>query len=347
MRKLIYLLFVTGVLSAAQAQQPANRYACIAFYNVENLFDTIDDPETNDNEFLPQSANCWTSARYRKKISDLSGVIAAIGTETTSTPPIIVGLCEIENATVIQDLIGSDCLKEYHYGIVHYPSADSRGMDVGLIYQKSRFTVLYSQSHRLLMPDDPSFRSRESLLVIGALDENDTLCLIVNHFPSRRGGEKASEHKRIAAALLVRTLCDSLLYDNPMAKIIVMGDFNDNPVDKSIVQYLQAKGKPSPNDLRQLFNTSASLYRDGLGSCAYRDQWNLYDQMMVSQGLLRQTPRQKGYYHHKTYVFNDPKLTNKTGNYRQYPFRTYAAGRYQGGYSDHFPTYLILTKPIQ
>ncbi len=332
------ILLILSIFSSLQSCAQEKKYLAttIAFYNVENLFDTIDDPNTNDAEFLPGGANRWTPQRYQAKLENMARVIAGIGNEMVKGGPAIIGLSEIENRGVLEDLINTPPLKELGYEIVHYDSPDRRGVDVGLIYKPSVFKVTNSTSNRLYMPGRTDFFSRDQLVVSGEL-LGEPISVIVNHWPSRRSGSEYREE----AAKLSRHLSDSLMKAHKNAKIFVMGDLNDDPIDRSVAKVLGAKGKPADVNKGDLFNPMWQLHRDGIGSLAYRDAWNLFDQIIVSEPVLNDS---KGWKLHKAKVYNDTFLLQKDGPYAGYPFRTFAGGAYAGGYSDHFPVYLFLIR---
>lgn len=328
------------VSKPAGAQQQKAKVATIAFYNLENLFDTIDDPNKNDEEFLPGGANHWTSARYLKKLSNMSQVISQIGDEFIKGGPTLLGVSEIENRQVLEDLVSTPALVNSGYGIVHYDSPDNRGVDVGLIYRKRDFTVINSVSAMLFMPGEPNWKTRDQLVVTGLLD-GDTLSVIVNHWPSRGN----LPPYRAAAAKLTRNLADSLSRINKNARIVIMGDLNDDPVDESVNIILGAEGREQKVRPGMLFNPMWKMFRDGIGSLAYRDSWNLFDQTIISEPLLN---GKAGSWHwYKTKVFNRPFMISSQGQYAGYPFRTFAGGAYSGGYSDHLPVYTVLVKNIE
>ncbi|HLN52427.1 MAG TPA: endonuclease/exonuclease/phosphatase family protein [Lentimicrobium sp.] len=322
-------------LSFVQAQE-RTKVACISFYNLENLFDTIDDANTNDAEFLPNGTNKWTSDLYMKKLENMAYVVSRIGNEVMNGGPTIIGFSEVENRQVVQDLINTPPLKGMGYEIVHYDSPDKRGVDVALIYKKAAFKVINSTTNRLRMPGKSDWYSRDQLVVSGELD-GEILHIIVNHWPSRASGPEYREQ----AALLSRSLSDSLKKQYSDAKIIIMGDLNDDPVDPSVYKVLGAKGKEKDVKKGELFNPMFGLFQDGIGSLAYRDAWNLFDQIIISEPLLQ---KNKGWHYFKAKVFNEKFLLQQDGPYKGYPFRTFAGGAYAGGYSDHFPTYMFLIK---
>ncbi|MDL2297104.1 endonuclease/exonuclease/phosphatase family protein [Bacteroidales bacterium OttesenSCG-928-B11] len=341
MKNKIVLLTIAFLLSfpLLQSQVQEHKIAVIGFYNVENLFDTENDPNINDEQFLPEGDYQWTPERYERKLQNLSKVIAAIAKEHGGVA--ILGLSEIENRRVMEDLTNTDLLRPMNFGVAHHDSPDRRGVDVGLIYRKDRFRVIGQKAFRLNYPADTSFRTRDQLLVTGILDMTDTLHVIVNHWPSKSGGEKRSMPMRNAAAQLSKQISDSLMNANPNAKVIIMGDLNDNPNAKSLVEHLGAKGKAKDVGERELFNPMWQPYRDGLGSYAYRDTWELIDMIIISNGLLN---AKTGYKYKSMEIFRANFLLTKTGSFTGYPYRTYAGGAYQGGYSDHLPVFIILQR---
>ena len=342
MKRLVFsIFFATATIFYAVLAQTEQKIAIIGFYNVENLYDTEDDTLTNDNEFLPDGANQWTQERYQTKLNNLARVIADMGKEQGVV--VVLGFSEIENERVLLDLVATDRLKPLNYGVAHHDSPDLRGVDVAFIYQKDRFRVIGEKAFTLFIPDDPKFVTRDQFLVTGILDKTDTLHILVNHWPSKRGGEKRSMPKRIAAAQLSRKIVDSLMNVNPMAKIIVMGDFNDNPTAKSIKEHLKPVGKINDLETGGLFNPMWKLYNDGIGSYAYRDSWDLIDMIMVSYGLVKNV-KTNTYRYKSTEIFRKSYMVTSTGSFAGYPFRTYAGGVYQGGYSDHFPVFITLQK---
>lgn len=324
----------------------------VAFYNLENLFDTIDDENVDDSQFLPKGSYAWTGTKYKNKIHNMALAISQIGTIIEGKRlhcPAILGLCEIENIGVTRDLVNDPILKPYNFGIVHYESGYYRGVDVALIYQKDHFKVLNSVPYVYIDSTNLEYKTRDQLLVSGIFME-DTLHIIVNHWPSRFGGEKRSAPKRAIAARLSRHIADSLLNANPKANIIVMGDFNDDPKDKSVNEILQAPHKrsinPSESEFKSddLVNLTSKMYNEGVGTLCYRGVWNLFDQIVVSQNLLGNDRNSIKTSETWTGIFNSSRLKQQEGPYSGYPLRTHAGGVYLNGYSDHFPVYAIFVK---
>lgn len=307
-------------------------YFTIAFYNLENLFDTFDDQYTNDNDFLPKSEKRWTEKRYRKKVRKLGYSISQIGIETAKKPPTIVGLAEVENKLVIEDLLESKFLNEHNYDLVHYDSPDERGIDVALIYDTNAFKVENSEVFPLDLFDEDGERdyTRDILLVEGLLND-EKINILVNHWPSRHSGEEITEQDRILASNKVLEIISILKTKNKNAKIIVMGDFNDGPNNKSIKQLTNKE---------DLFNPMESLKSYLRGSLNHRLEWHLFDQILFTTNFFEH--KTNAHYFSKANIFDSEFLKQYKGKYKGGPFRTYLGLKYKGGYSDHFPVFIHL-----
>ncbi|WP_394974599.1 endonuclease/exonuclease/phosphatase family protein [uncultured Croceitalea sp.] len=342
MRVLLVLLLSFPCILFGQPQKTF-KIKTIAFYNVENLFDTVNDSLIFDDERTAKGSYNWTQERYQKKIDNISSVISEIGKSITNTSPDIIGLCEIEKRTVLEDLINHKNLQNKDYGIIHLDSPDERGIDVALLYKKASFIPDSFKSHRLLLFKEDGYRdyTRDQLVVKGVLD-NESVYFIVNHWPSRSGGEARSKPFRRKAAELNKRIIDSIQEIDTTAKIISMGDFNDDPRDASFKKVLKVKGKIKQLDSLSLYNPMEKLFRKGLGSLAYRDKWNLFDQFFFTSNLVDSTNNTYSFW--KVGVFSPNYLKTSSGRYKGYPFRTYVGTTYQGGYADHFPVYLYLIK---
>lgn len=341
---LLYTLLFSFLLFSQKKKTFNVRF--IAFYNVENLFDTINDTLIFDDERTPTGAYHWTQERYQRKIANIAKVLSEIGKETTGTSPDIIGLCEVENKKVVTDLTLHANLRSKNYGIIHHDSPDERGIDVALLYKKHVFLPHSFNSHRLLLFDEDGNRdyTRDQLVVGGQLDDEEFF-FIVNHWPSRSGGEAKSRPNRIKAAHLNKRIIDSILRLKPNAKIISMGDFNDDPRNDSFKKVLKTVGKKRLLDSTGLFNPMERLFKKGVGSLAYRDKWNLFDQFFFTANVLSESRETYSYW--KVGVFDPEYLKNDSGKYKGYPFRTYVGTTYHGGYADHFPVYLFLVKASQ
>ena len=334
-------MFFMFLSSLSFAQTKEYKIASVAFYNVENLFDTINNTELLGSDFTPDGPKVWNTDKYYKKLNKTASVISKLGDKYIKGGPSVIGISEIENITVLQDLINMPQLKDSKYKIVHYDSPDRRGIDVALLYREDFFTVTSSSVKKFHIEGNDKFVSRDQLLVTGLLD-GEEISFIVNHWPSRRGGEKRSLPGRIRAAEMAREVVDSLHKINSDAKIIIMGDFNDNPSDPSIFKHLGAKGDKDKLKEGELFNPMYNKFKKGYGSNAYRDTWSLFDNLIVSQGLLGDDKTNYKYW--KTIIYSENYLKQKEGKYEGYPLRTFSGDTFKNGYSDHFPVYLYLIK---
>ncbi|WP_420603767.1 endonuclease/exonuclease/phosphatase family protein [Flagellimonas sp.] len=345
MRLLTYF-FVFGI-TCLSAQSPKSYcIRTVAFYNVENLFDTRNDSLIFDDARTPEGSYHWTQTRYEKKIEHISKVLSKIGAETTKTSPDIIGLCEVENKKVVEDLVNHPNLQGKDYGIVHFNSPDERGIDVALLFKRSSFLPYSFKSHRLLLFDEMGQRNyTRDQLVVGGLMDGEEFHFIVNHWPSRRGGSAKSKPNRVRAALLNKRIIDSIQNLDFNAKIISMGDLNDDPRDDSLKKILNTKAKVNQLDSLSLFNPMEKLYKKGVGSLAYRDKWNLFDQFFMTQNLVDKDD--SGYSFWKTSIYSPDYLKTNKGRFKGYPFRTYSGTNYTEGYSDHFPVYLFLIKEVK
>lgn len=309
----------------------SKRNLAIGFYNVENLYDTKDDPEVDDSEFLPGAKNNWSDERYQKKLANLSQVIDSLG-----GGPSILGLCEVENLGVLEDLVNTSRLKKKQYGIVHENSPDKRGIDVAFLYKKTDFKPIFHRMIRVVKADDPEFITRDIMLVKGLLKQ-EPFYFFVNHWPSRRGGESQSAPKRMEAAKAARFSVDSILAKNPKAKIVLMGDFNDEPTDSSLVNFLGA----SLDNTGSLLNLMANLKAAGEGSHYYNNGRHMLDQIVVSKNLLEPKGKIKCQPSSAS-IFKPTWMQETNPKYLGSPLRTFAGSKYLGGYSDHFPVFVIL-----
>jgi hypothetical protein len=335
------LVIFSGFSQITTAQQV--KAGIVAFYNLENLFDTIDTPDVRDFEFTPAGPKKWTGKRYWHKINQMADVISKLGTHENIPGPAVIGLSEMENRAVLEDLIATPQLAPFNYKIVHYDSPDKRGVDVALLYRPRYFHLTNSRSVPLIINNEEGRRifTRDQLVVSGMFD-GEPMHFIVNHWPSRWGGEKGSSPLREAAARLSRALVDSIADIDKNAKVIVMGDLNDDPINKSVYEVLNARENPRKLKQDQLFNATGKLYKEGIGSLAYRGKWNLFDQIIMTQSFLNK--RDGGYQYRSTRIYNESYIQVQEGSYKGYPFRSFVGNNYQGGYSDHFPVYVVLVK---
>jgi predicted extracellular nuclease len=301
----------------------------IAFYNLENLFDVNNDPDTLDSDFTPNSPRRWNERKYKKKLSKLSYVIARIGLDTSGMPPAIIGVAEVENKKVIRDLIATDHLKEHGYRYVHFNAPDERGIDTALLYRDAFFEPVNSTTHSVLIDNLDGQRdfTRDILEVSGFLN-GQLIHILVNHWPSRRDGAQLTEYKRVAAAQKNVAVINQILQDDIDANIVVMGDFNDNPSSVSIKDHLL---------IPELHNPMTDLHTYARGSSTWQRKWFLFDQILVSRSL--QNGSKTGLKFEEADIFDPPFIKEIKGRFKGNPFRTFAGTRHLGGFSDHFPVY--------
>lgn len=340
-RSILILISCICVGFLAQAQNKKLSVYGVAFYNLENLFDTINNNGKYDLEFSPKGARQWNGEKYRSKLDNMAYTISQMKSKYLPAGPSVIGVSEIENRSVLEDLVKRKSIAAQNYQVVHYDSPDKRGVDVGLLYNPQFFRVLSTASHRLVVPENPNFLTRDQLVVTGLL-AGDKISFIVNHWPSRLGGEEKSSPLREAAAALTKHIADSLLREDPNAGVVIMGDLNDDPQNKSVKDVIGAKREMAGVEKDGFYNPFWSILDKGVGTLAYRGQWNLFDQIMVSGNLLGDERNSLKYW--KAEVFNKPFLMNEEGQYKGYPKRTYAGGVFLNGYSDHFPTLIYLVK---
>jgi predicted extracellular nuclease len=336
----LFMAIVVCFASCAVGQHKAKTTqgeAVIAFYNVENLFDTLDDPRTIDEDFTPSGKLQWNAARYTEKLSRISEVIDMLPGEL----PVFMGLCEIENRAVLTDLVRepllNDSPKQGHYEIIHADSPDERGIDVAALYDPSVLKNVSFHYFTIALPDPKDPNTRDLLYVKGKMD-NEWLHFFVNHWPSRSGGQAESEPNRFAVAKLLKSKVDSVLAVDAKAKLVIMGDFNDHPVDKSIKEILGA----SESSDAMLFNQMYSIHTSGNGSYFFKGEWGALDQMITSKGLMNST----GWHVSEASagVLRDEKILFRDKEGISRPSRSYAGDSYKGGYSDHLPVYLKMMK---
>ncbi len=310
-----------------------NKYT-IAFYNLENFFDTEDQPHVLDDDFTPKGFKKWSPSKFKKKVKKMGKAISKIGLEETQKPPILVGIAEVENKTVIEALLQSKALRKEPYDFVHFDSPDERGIDTALLYNKEFFQVVSSETLPLLIQDEDGERdfTRDILYVHGKLNDEE-VHVFVNHWPSRREGVEETSEKRVKAAEVVLKKVNKIVEDAP--NIIVMGDFNDDPNSKSI-QRLISTG--------QFINPMEKLLSPISGSANYKGEWSLFDQILISHTFLNY---EKGTHSFKYAKIFAPKLLREwKGKYKGNPFRTFVGKKYLGGYSDHFPVFVVLEQHL-
>ncbi len=302
----------------------------IAFYNLENFFDTEDQPHVLDDDFTPKGVKKWNPPKFKKKVKKMGKAISKIGWEETGKPPVLVGIAEVENKTVIEALLQSKALREEPYDFVHFDSPDERGIDTALLYHKELFEVLDSETLPLLIMDEEGERdfTRDILYVHGKLNRED-VHIFVNHWPSRRSGVEETNQKRIKAAETVLGRLGRISEESP--NVVVMGDFNDDPNSKSI-QRLMSTGR--------FINPMEKLLSPMSGSANYKGEWSLFDQILLSHTFLN---FERGTHSYENAQIFAPKFLKEwNGKYKGNPYRTFIGKKYLGGYSDHFPVFVVL-----
>lgn len=363
-QRFIALFIVIFAIQASKAQQKKFIVHTVAFYNLENLFDTINQAN-NDEEWLPRGSQNWTSAKYKQKIHNMARVISEIGTTDNPTnSPTLLGGSEIENRGVLEDLVKDPQIINKDYGIVHFDSPDRRGIDVALLYQKKHFKptsyinvplyiyrddeapVKKSESEEATddkiavtpAAADKRVYTRDQLLVTGLLD-GEEVNVIVCHWPSRSGGEKKSAPFREKAAALTKKITDSLQRIKPDAKVIILGDLNDGSSNNSVRVQIGAKGKKEDVKPLGIYNPFEAMTNKGYGTIGYRDAWDIFDIIMFTEPFIRKDYTSFRYW--KAGIYNKPYMTQTTGQYKGYPLRH---GANEVGFSDHFPVYIYLIK---
>lgn len=316
--------------------QTKNTNYRVMFYNVENLFDTVDDPETNDEEFLPKGDRFWNDKKFYLKLNRIYQVIMAAG---QGQLPVLIGFSEVENQNVLDLLLYKTPLGNLGYKTIHQESPDQRGIDVALIYRKDIFSPISYRVFPVINPDDEEFKTRDILYTKGAIG-NDTLHVFVNHWPSKYGGVLETKEQRALAATTLKNAIDSVLSTNPISKILAMGDFNDSPSDESITVHLGAKSEFDSINLNSIYNLAYPSAAEGKGSNKYQGKWEMIDQIIVSGALLKKN--QKLNTSPELFqLFEAPFLLEDDKNYLgRKPFRTYQGFKYNNGFSDHLPVLL-------
>ena len=294
----------------------------IGFYNLENLFDHRTESANKDHDYTSKGYYAWNESRYNIKIENLSHVISEIGTSRSDIPPIILGVCEVENLACLDDLVNSTVLKPYGYGYIFKQSQDLRGINVALLYQKQFFEPLAFKSFSIEKIQD---KTRDILAIKGKL-LGQNIHIIVNHWPSRTDGIQKTNIKREEAAKLLWSILSDIYQEDKKAQVIILGDFNDDPDSKSVRSILN-NGHT---------NLMESFQKNNIGSVKFRGKWKAFDQIILNSNLLDS----KWFQFLSTHVFCKPYLTQKTGRYKGSPKRTFIGNYHLGGYSDHYPVFI-------
>ncbi|CAM1334518.1 endonuclease/exonuclease/phosphatase family protein [Tenacibaculum aestuariivivum] len=347
MKQLTFFLVIIFITEYSFSQSNSKKYKIrtIAFYNLENLFDTINNVAKNDEASPIMEIKRGRSKIYSDKIAKLASVIEQIGVDKSNTSPTILGVAEVENKKVLQDLVDSQPLKRKKYAIIHFDSPDKRGIDVALLYQKKYFKPIHFEVFNPnIYKENKKIDTRDILWVSGYLDD-ELIHVLVNHWPSRRGGEAKSRPLREKAAYKVTQIIERIKENDPTPKILIIGDFNDDPINTSFKKVLKVKGNKRNITKNDLYNPFENMFRRGFNTLGYRDNINLFDQIIITSPLLALDKKDfKSYKMFKSGIFNKLFLTEKKGRYKGYPFRSFSYGKYTGGYSDHYPVYMYLIK---
>lgn len=339
-----FITLALTLFSIYSYAQDKYKIVAVGFYNQENLFDYEQDTSIFDFDFIPNGRRAWTPEKYQEKLSNMAYAISKVGTEKAPAGLSFFGVAEVENRRVLEDLVKQEAIADRDYQIIHFDSPDRRGIDVGFLYNPTHFTPTETKKIPYPQYTEDTIYTRDVLFVKGVLD-GDTITTLVNHWPSRYGGEKRSQPRRNAIAEVVRSVADSLYAVNPDSKILIMGDLNDDPTSESMTKYLKPKNDIKDVKSGDLYNPMHKYYTKGLGSNAYRDGWSLFDQIILSAPFLEK--KQDGYFLYRANIFNKKFLIQRSGKYKGYPFRTFSFDKFQGGYSDHFPVYAYLIKKIK
>lgn len=351
MKHLLRLALVVAlVFCSATAVYAKKQYRVygIGFYNLENLFDTINNNGKYDLEFSPGGSRQWNGKKYWSKINKLARCIEAMKTDKTPNGPAILGISEIENRSVIQDLVRAKAIAPRGYQIIHHDSPDRRGVDVAMIYNPRMFQPVNVTNHTLRIESNPGLRTRDQLCVTGILGTRkdgrmtgDTINVIVNHWPSRLGGQEQSSYLREGAAALSAAIADSIWREHPDQAVIIMGDLNDDPNDKSCAKVLGAQKEKEGVQAHGWYNPWWKMLDQGIGTLAYKGSWNLFDQIIVSGNLVNPAEGY-GLRYRDCRVNNFEFLITKEGPRQNSPLRTFSGGVWLDGYSDHFPTEIFV-----
>jgi len=342
---LLALSLTTGFYGCAQKQGsttdgkqiPADHRVAVAFYNCENFFDTVHNPAKEDEEFTPDGKNHYTQRIYEQKLHNIATVIQNMG---GSEGPAILGMAEVENNTVLSDLAHQPELAARGYKYEWYDGPDPRGINVALLYNPKYFHVIKSEPlHVDLSGTGGKSITRDVLHVYGVLS-GDTVHVFVNHWPSRRGGEDQSDPKRDIAAMVNKTAAEKIMKKDPNAKVIIMGDLNDNPNSNSVATVLGAKPNQSDVATSGLYDPWAAIFATGLGTEEYRHSWNLFDQIIISGGLLKNKNHKLHY--DKAEIYKPDFIIDHYKGHEGEPHRSFVGPHWINGYSDHFPVILYL-----
>ena len=339
-RLLLSIGMMLTLFGTSFAQEKVNVYAA-AFYNLENLWDTEDDPTNKgDNDYLPNGKYQWTLEKYQQKLKNVAQVLSQLGRKECPQGPAIIGISEVENRRVLEDVLKTGDMASTNYQIVHFESPDHRGIDVAALYNPDLFKFRKATVYPFNKADQPDYKTRDVLLVSGEMAD-EPFHMIVNHWPSRYGGDESIPLRDFAAGI-VKHIADSIHADNPAAKVLIVGDMNDDPSDRSCAKVLGAKKKMKRVKKDGYYNATWKLFAKGHGTLCYRGKWNLFDQQIISGNLLGKDQSTLKFW--KVEIFNPDYLIQQEGKFKGYPYRTFAGKRFLGGYSDHFPSLTYYVK---
>ena len=313
----------------------------VVSYNVENLFDTVDAPGFNDEDFTPGGLKNWTYERYEKKLDDLTRVILSIPEKEM---PAIIGLAEVENRKVLEDMADNRGMRRAGYEIIHDEGHDPRGIECALLYRPDLYKYKSHEYIPVEDPIDPDYLYRGILHVKGTGPEGSSLHLFMNHWKSRSGGTKETEKQRMFTAITLRKQLDILLSRESGFKVILMGDFNDEPTNRSIINGLSASGKRKNINLGDHYNLFYDLHNlHGEGTYNFKGQWNMLDQVIVSHNLLNQKKGLSTTFQSGSILKEEWMLYDSEKYGEKLPSATYGGPEYYGGASDHLPVYVVFT----
>lgn len=306
-----------------------NSTETIAFYNLENLFDPEDGDHTLDADFTPKGLYRWDQAKYTQKINNLGEVISKIGPIQTQKPPVILGVCEVENQTCLQDLVNCEALSRFNYRFVHFESQDRRGLDTAFLYREKHFKVLHAQTFREQVPGQFGLEPTRDILHVEGELFGESIHVLINHWPSRLEGARSTQKKRQTLARQLNSAVDSIYAKNKSAKIVIVGDFNDEPQDYSLRHVFTHK-----------FFNDPGQYGVSRGTARFKNKWVEFDQILLNQNLL--SNNQLKYL--ASGVYRPAYLFESHGRHKGSPKRSFRNGRFQNGYSDHFPVYAVFDR---
>lgn len=342
--KKVYFIFIFICIlfsNRVYCQKVQYKIVAVASYNCENLFDTEDDPNKMDEDFTPNGSYSYTEEIYKQKLHNISTVIQKMGTDVTPDGPAVIGLVEIENSKVLKDLVSQPEIINRNYKYLWFPTSDERGISTAMLYNPKYLKVLNAEPIKIPMESIGQHRPTRDILFASAVLDKDTMYFLINHWPSKSGGEVESAPGRILVASINKHIIDSLTDRNPNSKILLMGDLNDNPTSDGVIKVLKAKAEKANISLTDIYNPWINMYKKGIGTESYQGEWNLIDQIMLSGGIIKNNNNKWTYYNAE--IYNKSFLVNKIGKYKGLPHRSFTVSKvWDNGYSDHFPVLIYL-----